>query len=344
MDISKNHLLIVCSRDVVILDKITGEKLFADKPLESREIFGIKMLDNLGVVGSSRGTLCFIELEKIYLEGFKVSTQSSVSKYSSGIRDITHIEGDEDWLVIGSRSVIKLWNMKKMEMAEDHATIKCKVWMLTMDYPHVFVAGGSDWYGVKIYNIKDGKMLRLVNDTVGFHNIQSNGRFLTLAQFSNMYGLWGWNTNPMQQDNNVVVIYDLTELLDPRVQMKDLWSHQQTHSLQSWSQLNAVTNTTKMAVTYRRNLTIYDFWKDRDYDVSELEFDAYSAYSGTIDSLQTDIDSDDIDDDDAEFVPDLNQAQNLFPDGEDSSDGDSSDYEDAVEEEEEVIEENDNID
>ena len=47
---------------------------------------------------------------------------------------------------------------------------------------------------------------------------------------------------------------------------KDLWSRLMSISLPYHSEINAVSNTTKIAVSYRKKLTVYDVWKDRDYE------------------------------------------------------------------------------
>ena len=62
-----------------------------------------------------------------------------------------------------------------------------------------------------------------------------------------------------------VVILDTKELLDPTIKDKDLWMRRLPYS-PYYSQINSVSNKTKVAVAYRKKLTILDFWQDRDYD------------------------------------------------------------------------------
>ena len=62
-----------------------------------------------------------------------------------------------------------------------------------------------------------------------------------------------------------VVILDTEELLNPTIKDKDLWMRRLPYS-PYYSQINSVSNKTKVAVAYRKKLTILDFWQDRDYD------------------------------------------------------------------------------
>ena len=62
-----------------------------------------------------------------------------------------------------------------------------------------------------------------------------------------------------------MVMYDLEELLNESIKDQDLWSRRMPFS-PYYSQINAVSNKTKFAVSYRKKLTVYDVWKDRDYE------------------------------------------------------------------------------
>ena len=85
MDVFGNHLIIVSDGKVRIFEKMTGKELHSSNPLETRDVFGIKMLENVGVVGAENGNICFIS------QG--VSSQEwTEEKVFSGGHEITHIE------------------------------------------------------------------------------------------------------------------------------------------------------------------------------------------------------------------------------------------------------------
>ena len=60
-------------------------------------------------------------------------------------------------------------------------------------------------------------------------------------------------------------MYDLEELRNESIKDTDLWSRRMSFS-PSLSQINAVSNVTKFAVSYRKKLTVYDVWNDREYE------------------------------------------------------------------------------
>ena len=82
----------------------------------------------------------------------------------------------------------------------------------------------------------------------GFHNIHSNGRFVLVSEIDMMD----------------IFMYDLEELLNESIENQDLWSRRMSFS--NKSKIIAVSNKTKFAVSYRKKLTLYDVWKDRDYE------------------------------------------------------------------------------
>ena len=259
MDVSKKHAMIVCENSglVLILDKITGKVLFRDfshnehfsRGLhQSSSVLGLKMLKNVGVAGTQSGKICFIRNLNNNDENSIWETQT----VDSGISDITHIEGDEQMLVIGSRSGAYLWDTKEMQIVPSETSVNVKVWMLSFHYPFVFVIGGNDWNGMKMFDIVKGKLERHIQNDIPFHNIHSNGRFILLSEMMN-------HRTPIN-----VAIYDQNELLVPGLRDDDLWCriYAYTSAGYSFSSVIAVSNMTKYIVTNRNTLTVYDFWKD----------------------------------------------------------------------------------
>ena len=85
MDVFGNHLVIVSDGKVRIFEKMTGKELHSSNPLGTRDVFGIKMLENVGVVGAENGNICF-------LSPVVDSPEWAEERVFSGVHEITHIE------------------------------------------------------------------------------------------------------------------------------------------------------------------------------------------------------------------------------------------------------------
>ena len=256
MDVSKTQIIIVCEDSglIKILDKVSGEELFSgytgyqSNPVQ---VLGIKMLENTGITGAQNGMISFYR---------KLNEERSnfweVESVNSGIEEITHIEGDEQRLVIGSRDGVYLWDMNQMKVIPSETPINVKVWMLSFRYPFVFVVGGDDWNGIQTYDILTGRLLRNIHPSIPFHNIHCNGRFVVLSEMMN-------HRTPIN-----VAIYDTEELIEPSLRNQDLWSnkHIYTSASYSFSSVVGVSNMTKLIVTNRNTMCVFDFWKDQDYN------------------------------------------------------------------------------
>ena len=253
MDVSKTQIIIVCEDSglVKILDKVSGEELFSGYQSNVLQILGIKMLENIGITGAQNGMISFYRKSNEERSNFW-----EVESVNSGIEEITHIEGDEQRLVIGSRDGVYLWDMNQMKVIPSETPINVKVWMLSFRYPFVFVVGGDDWNGIQTYDILTGRLLRNIHPSIPFHNIHCNGRFVVLSEMMN-------HRTPIN-----VAIYDTEELIEPSLRNQDLWSnkHIYTSASYSFSSVVGVSNMTKLIVTNRNTMCVFDFWKDQDYD------------------------------------------------------------------------------
>ena len=85
MDVFGQHLIIVSDGKVKIFEKMTGKELHSSNPLGTRDVFGIKMLENVGVVGAENGNICFLSRKESNQEWRE-------EKVFSGVHEITHIE------------------------------------------------------------------------------------------------------------------------------------------------------------------------------------------------------------------------------------------------------------
>ena len=226
-------------------------------------IFGIKMLENIGLAGDQNGELYFFKRSK-------ETNQSNIweiERVNSGVGEITHIEGDEERLLIGTRSGVHLWDMNQMKIIPSEVPINIPVAMLCFHYPFVFVIGWN-WFenGLKMYNIVTGKLERDLSELGPIHNIHSNGRFLVLSKTSDRVG--GYEDEERRPKIPCIIILDETELMDFRIKDEDLWvQHFSDNPSQS---IMAVSNMTKLVVVSMKSLlTVYDFWKDKDYELQQ---------------------------------------------------------------------------
>ena len=60
-------------------------------------------------------------------------------------------------------SPMQVWDLASMSLVPPTmCRVECKVWMLALAWPHVFVVGGTDWKGFKVFNMVTGQLVRNV--------------------------------------------------------------------------------------------------------------------------------------------------------------------------------------
>ena len=207
-------------------------------------IFGIKMLENIGIAGDLSGTMYFFRKSPL--------TQSEiwgVERVDSGVRSITHIDGDEERLVIGTRNGLHLWDITKMSLIPSEVPVDVYVRMLSFHYPFAFVVGGGRWEGLKMFNMVTGKIERDLSELGSVLYIHSNGRFLVLS------------VTVRNSRTARITIFDERELMDQSVNDEDLWvKHHEFHCESTMDSIIAVSNMTKLVVTDCYTLKVFDFW------------------------------------------------------------------------------------
>ena len=164
---------------------------------------------------------------------------------------VTHIGADGKWAVTGSRKSIKLWDLNEHKLSESVRPVKVKVFMLSFTYPHAFVVGGEDWNGIQIWDLSKCELVRHVaEDVKPFYNVHYNGRFLTVSE-ANIP--WRGENNEMMS----VVVYDALELLDTKIETKNLWKKTFEYSPGAdYEQINAVSNKTSLIVAHASTISI----------------------------------------------------------------------------------------
>jgi len=236
---------------VSVWEKKDGSLLYQAKHHgEHQSVFGIKVTDEYVLTGGGDGSL--IMLEKV--EGvWKITHEMFENR-----EGVTHIDADGKWAVTGSRQSIKMWDLEEHKIVKSDKPVKVKVWMLSFTYPLAYVVGGEDWNGVQIWDLSKSELLRHVaEDGKPFHNVQFNGRFLTVSEFNITWR--GENDEKVS-----VAVYDALELLDKKIENKNLWKKSFGYSPGAYfEQINAVSNKTSLIVTHATTISILNFWKDR---------------------------------------------------------------------------------
>ena len=236
---------------VAIWNKADGRRLYQEKHHgEHQNVFGIKVTDEYVLTGGGDGSLIMLESN----EGMWKITHEMFENRDG----ITHIDADGKWAVTGTRQGIKLWDLEEHKIVKSVKRIKTKVWMLSFTYPHAYVVGGQDWNGVQVWDMVRCELVRQVEqDGKPFHNIHSNGRFLTACEFNITWR--GENDDELS-----VEVFDNLELLDSKIESKSLWKKSFKYSPGAYfEQINAVSNQTSLIVSHASTISVLNFWKDR---------------------------------------------------------------------------------
>ena len=172
--------------------------------------------------------------------------------------------------------------MENCKLLDNTNPISVNVWMLSFQYPHVYVVGGEDWTGVQVWDMVNCVLIRhFMMDEYSFHNIAAHDNIITLSELN---------------DNNEecsVIVYDAIELLDKKVDSAELWKRNFSFPHGSYfEQINAVSNTTNLIVCHKGKISILNFWKDR---ISKSQ--TFDPPEGIIQFNSNDEDSEDEDED-----------------------------------------------
>eukprot|EP00092_Neocalanus_flemingeri_P029888 GFUD01032453.1.p1 GENE.GFUD01032453.1~~GFUD01032453.1.p1 ORF type:complete len:416 (+),score=93.23 GFUD01032453.1:52-1299(+) len=257
LDLGKNVIgSVTDTGTVTVWDRRDGTMLYQDKHHGAHEsVFGIKVTDEYVLTGAEDGSVCILER----IEGNWIIKQ----KLCENREMITHIDADGKWAATGTRQGVKLWDLETFKLVENVNPVQVKVMMLAFSYPHAFVVGGDDWKGIQVWDLVKCVLIRQVlEDLKTFYNIHLNGRFLTVSEC---------NTTGYEKAMCAVVVYDVSELIDTKVETKLLWKNKFEYSIgQNSEQINAVSNSTSLVVSHASKISILNFWKDRISSSGEI--------------------------------------------------------------------------
>ena len=221
---------------------------------EQTSVMSIKVTDDYVLTGAVDGSVIILE----NVEGqWKVTHKMCENK-----EVVIHIDVDGKWAVTGTGNSIKLWDLEEHKLVENVKPVQVQVqfssgsaWMLSFIYPHAFAVGGSDFDGVQIWDmVKCVKIRHILEDNQPLHNIHSNGRFLTLSEYDEHWA------DPPDERTATVAVFDVLELVDIKVETKNLWKRKFDYNIYLY---NAVSNTTSLFVAHNKKISILNFWKDQ---------------------------------------------------------------------------------
>ena len=238
--LSKNMVgTVTASGTVSLWNKREGTLLYQAAHHENHlSVYGIMITDEFLITGAGDGTVVIVK----YIEGKWVKTHEMHENTGC----VTHVDVDGKWAAIGTRNSIKLLDLVEQKLVENVKPIQVKGWMLSFLYPHVFVVGGIDFPGVQVWDMVGCVRIRHVLDGMQpFHHIHTNGHFLTVCEYNEM------STADGPDRSALVVVFDISELIDTSVDTKDLWMKSFDFSP---STICAVATKTSLIVSHNKNI------------------------------------------------------------------------------------------
>ena len=257
--IGESFIATRCREQVTIIDKFTGKLEYQEPegntlssipdPAVGKAYFHLKMMKNDVFVSQSCGNIIIFSKDDL--------TNDWISReWKTGLQCINFLCGDESFDVLGygSRQCIKFWDRSK-EVETDLGIDKSELLNVEdalLSYPFVFIIFNGDEYGlyikyIKIYNVVTKECIRSLNYSYHCRDIQIDGNFVSIT-------------------NEKLIVFDLKEVTNKDVANEDLWQREfEGHNI-----LGAPIISKMLVVRYNR-ANIYDFWGDRDCDLTEEE-------------------------------------------------------------------------
>ena len=247
--LSKNMVATVTESGTVSLwNKLDGTLLYqAAHHVNHLSVHGIMITDEFLITGAGDGTVVIVEnIEEKWMKTHELHENTEC---------VTHVDVDGKWAAIGTRNSITLLDLVEHKLVENVKPIQVKGWMLSFLYPHVFVVGGIDFPGVQVWDMVGCVMVRHVAEGMQpFHHIHTNGHFLTVSEYNDM------STADGPDRSALVVVFDITELIDTSIDTNALWKKSFDFSP---STISAVATKTSLIVSHNKNISILRFWSDR---------------------------------------------------------------------------------
>ena len=238
------------SNQLIIIKKFTGQIEYQGQHASMKSWW--RMIGNVVVTANDSGKIRILSKDPETMKWTKQEQKSDIKLYS-----YLGLCGEEDYLVIADKEEIHLWDWKNGRHTDKR--VKCeRAHQVEFITPFVFAHCGTPGQHImKIFNIFTGDLVRqnIIDSPFKMH---VGHKFLSIV------------TTFSQQS---VSVFDLRELTNEELENDQLWRRVfwARHSNSEYSYADGASIKSKMVVISvgGRTVEIYDFWPDREYEVTE---------------------------------------------------------------------------
>ena len=225
---------------LTLIDKLTGAIDHQERyDFLSYDFFSNKHGYQFTMVGN------VVVISKLCGDLLLLSKDSETSKWikkeqETGIK-VCNISGEDNFLVLWSQDSIQLWDWKKGMLAGKR--VQCEhIANVKFSNPYAFTQHGNET--LQIYNMFTGELIREIIFSAAWL-IHLNSMFFTVVA-----------------TNKKVSVFDVKELTNKNIETNELWQ-------KDFETTYGEATKSKMVLVVRNSVTIYDFWPDKDYEVTE---------------------------------------------------------------------------
>ena len=238
------------SNQLIIIKKFTGQIEYQGQHASMKSWW--RMIGNVVVTSNDSGKIHILSKDPETMKWTKQEQKSNIKLDSHW-----GLCGEEDYVLIADKEEIHLWDWKNGRHTDKR--VKCeRAHQVEFITPFVFAHCGTPGQHImKIFNIFTGDLVRqnIIDSPFKMH---VGHKFLSIV------------TTFSQQS---VSVFDLRELTNEELENDQLWRRVfwARHSNSEYSYADGASIKSKMVVISvgGRTVEIYDFWPDREYEVTE---------------------------------------------------------------------------
>jgi len=253
LDMTETVIVTVTGCGVVtVWDRRSGENLYRAAHHGYEPVLGVRVVGDLVVTGGIHGSLAVLSLKpsepRVVLESL-VTDRDQTS--------INHLDSDGKMILVGTDNDMRLWQVDQRRGFPVVATsVPAKhVCCCVLFYPFAASTGLFANYGIQVWNLETGEMLRHLHTNLSMWVVQIKNNILATS----MSGEMNDSRTPL------IFLHDVEELVDPSIANKSLWSREIVCAREDLNDPHIAINTTKLyAVTKSggggAKVTSWDFW------------------------------------------------------------------------------------
>jgi len=237
---------------VTVWDRATGNNIYRVAHHGYEPVLGVRVVEDLVVTGGIHGSLAILSLDK---EGPSVKMESLVSDKDQ--TSINHLDCDGTRILVGTDRDMRLWEVSpKRSFPRVVSTVPAAhVCCCVLFYPYAASTGLFANYGIQIWNLESGEMLRHLHTNLSMWVVQVTGNILATS----MSGEMNDSRTPL------IFLHDVNELVDTGRSDKDVWSREIVCARDDLTDPHIAMNKTKLYAVTRlgddgAKVTYWDFW------------------------------------------------------------------------------------